>query len=125
MSDSADKLSSKQHKAIAVLMASTTIATAAKAAGVEDRTIYRWLDEPAFDAAYRAARREAVKIATARLQQVGGAAVVVLCQLMANGTQAIKLSAAKTVLDLAIKAIELEDIAARLAALERAHEQKL
>lgn len=125
MADVADKLSAKQHKAISALMSTVTLAKAAESAGVGERTLYTWLEEPAFDAAYRAARREAVQIATARLQQASGAAVAVLCQLMVNGTQSIKLSAAKTVLELAIKSVELEDIAARLEALEKAHEQKL
>src|SRR4051794_27489391 len=126
MSDSARKISAKQEKAIAALMASATIAAAAKAADVEDRTIYRWLADADFDAAYRAARREAVQVATGRLQQASGAAVATLCQLLVNGTPTIKLSAAKTILEMAIKSVELEDLAARLEALEKAqNEQKL
>ena len=119
------ELTAKQHKAIAALMSSASITKAAALVGVNERTIYTWLEDPAFETAYRTARREAVQSATARLQQASGAAVVVLCQLMVNGTQSIKLSAAKTVLDLGMKSVELDDLAARLAALEQAHAEKL
>jgi hypothetical protein len=125
IADSTEQLTPKQHKAIAALMSNTTIAAAAKAAGVSERVLYNWLDEPTFTTSYRVARREAVQIATARLQQISGAAVAVLGQLMVNGTPAIKLGAARTVLDLAIKAIELDDIQARLTALEAKHAEKL
>jgi hypothetical protein len=37
----------------------------------------------------------------------------------------VRLTAASKVLDLAIKSVEIDDLAARLEALERAHEQKL
>lgn len=125
MSDSPNGLTAKQHKAIAALMSSTTIVKAAAAAGVNERTIYTWLEDTAFDAAYRAARREAVQQAIALLQKGSSNAVGVLFTLMSTGSPTVKLGAARTVLELSIKAVELEDIMARLEALEAAHAEKL
>jgi hypothetical protein len=122
-----DKLTAKQHKAISALLSEPTIRKAAEQAGIPERTIYLWLKNGEFDTAYRAARRESVQQATARLQFASSAAVSVLCQLMAKDTvhASIRLSAAKTILELSIKTLELDDLAARLEALEQAYAAKL
>ena len=121
----------KQEKTIAALMSTATVTDAAKVAGVGERTVYAWLAEPGFDAAYRAARRDAVQQATARLQQMSGRAVVVVAQLMLDTSKpaSVRLAAARTVLELAVKAVELDDLqqqlaalAERLAAIESTHE---
>ena len=122
-----DKLTVRQHKALSALMTEPNVGKAAIAAEVPERTLRAWLKKPDFDAAYRAARRESVQQATARLQYASSAAVSVLCQLMTRDTvhASIRLSAAKTILELSIKAIEIDDLAARLEALERAYEQNI
>jgi hypothetical protein len=122
-----DKLGAKHHKAISALLSEPSIRKAAEQSGIPERTLYAWLKEPPFDAAYRAARRESVQQATARLQYATSAAVTVLCQLMTRDSvhASIRLSAAKTILELSFKSIEIDDLAARLEALERAYEQKL
>ena len=126
MQDADRTLTAKQEKAITALLAQPTIEAAATAVGVNPATIYRWLAEPTFEAAYRAARREAVGQAIARLQQVSTHAVTVLVSVMANTSTppATRVAAAKTVLETAIKAVELEDLAARLDALEHQMEMK-
>ncbi len=126
MQDTDRRVTPKQEKAITALLAQPTIAAAARAAGVNPATIYRWLAKPAFEVAYRTARREAVGQAIARLQQVSRHAVTVLVNVMASKETppATRVAAAKTVLETAIKAVELEDLAARLAALERQMEMK-
>lgn len=111
-------LTPKQDKAIAALMSSPTIAEAAAVIGVNERQIYRWLADVTFSEAYRAARREAVAQSTARLQQASSAAVDTLVALLASSRPSIQLGAARSILEFAIGAVELEDIAARLAALE-------
>jgi hypothetical protein len=60
--------------------------------------------------------------ATSRLQQASGAAVATLVKIMVdpNAPASPRVRAADSVLDHAAKAIEIEDIEARLAALERA-----
>jgi hypothetical protein len=58
------------------------------------------------------------------MQQSTGAAASVVLKLMTdpNGPAAVKLRAAECVFDRAIKGVELEDIEARVAELERAAE---
>src|SRR3712207_7897389 len=121
MQDAGRKLTPKQEKAITALLAQPTIEKAAAAISVNPASIYRWLAEPGFEAAYRAARREAVGQAIACLQQVSTHAVTVLVTVMANTSTppATRVAAAKTVLETAIKAVEVEDLAARLDTLEQ------
>jgi hypothetical protein len=89
------------------------------------RTLYRWMNEAHFDAAYRAARRAAFSQSTARLQQMSTAAVSTLGKIMVDpkAPAASRVRAADTVLAHAARAIELEDMEARVVELERLMEQ--
>jgi hypothetical protein len=113
-----DKLTPAQHRAISELLLQPGVRKAAEVANVKERTLYAWLKNDDFQAAYREARREATQQAIARLQSASSAAVSVLCQLMANGTPSVKLGAARTILEMAIETLKIEDLAARVAALE-------
>lgn len=115
-----EKLSRKEELAIAALLSAPTLAEAAHTAGISEPTLWRWLQREEFQTAYRAARREAVSQAVAHLQHVCGEAVETLRGVMTNdeAPASARVSAAKTVLELSLKATELEDLAARVAALE-------
>jgi transposase-like protein len=119
------KFGRKQEEAIAALLTQRSIDEAAKAIGVSSNTLYRWMEVPEFQAAYRKARFTAVQQAIARLQQATGAAAITLLKLMTdvNAPAAVRLRAAECVLERSMKGIELEDIDARLTELERAVEQ--
>ena len=121
MQGTARRLSPKQEKAITALLAQPTIEAAAASLGINPATVHRWLQEPAFVEAYRSARRDAVGQAVTRLQQMSGAAVAVLVQVMADKANpaATRVNAAKTVLEFSFRAVELEDLAERIAALEQ------
>src|SRR5262249_2632969 len=98
-----------------------TIAEAAHQVGIGERTLLRWLQEDsAFQAAYRTARRHVVQHAVAQVQQATSMAVATLEAIMQDSTvsASARVSAAKAVLETAIKGVELEDLAARIAALE-------
>jgi hypothetical protein len=92
---------------------------------IAPKTLYRWLKEPHFDAAYRKARRDTFGQTIARLQQGSPAAASLLLKIVVDGQApaSTRVRAAEIVLDKAAKAIELEDIEARLAQLERASEE--
>lgn len=115
-------ISPKQELAIIHLLAQPTLSAAATAAGVNERTLYRWLQDPAFDAAYRATRRDAVRQAIAVLQRSAGDAAAALASIAGDPTEkgSSRVSAARAILELAIKAVEIEDLDARLAAVEAA-----
>ena len=121
MQDSEKILNAKQEKALAALLSQPTIREAAREAGVSDRSIFNWLNEPAFSQAYREARAKNVSLAVAGLQRSMGQALEALQDVMTNpdSPASARVSAARTVLELAIRGTELEDLAARVDALER------
>jgi hypothetical protein len=82
------------------------------------------MNEREFSAAYRAARRAAFSQAIARLQQASSAAATTLLKIMLdmNAPASTRVRAADSVLDHAKRAIEIEDIEARVSELERAAE---
>jgi len=118
------KFTRKKEEAIVALLSHPNIEAAARAIGIGTTTLTRWLQLPEFDLAYRKARRDAFGQSVARLQQASGAAVSTLLKVMvdANTPASTKVRAADSVLNHSAKAIELEDIEVRLAALERATE---
>jgi len=122
-SPSGSKKSRKLEQLIAALLVSPTIADAAKVAGIGDKTARRWLRDPDFAEQYRQARRSCMDQATAQLQQAMSESVETLREIQAGGeSEAARVSAARTIIDNAIRSRELDDIAARLDALESAME---
>jgi phosphomannomutase len=115
------KFGRKMEEAIAALLTQRNIDEAAKVVGVSPTTLLSWMKQPEFDEAYRKARRDAFSQSIARLQQATGAAVTTLLKVMIDpGSPAsCRVRAADSVLDHAAKAIEIEDIEVRLAALEQ------
>ena len=118
------KFARKQEEAIVALLTQPSIEAAARSVGIDVRTLLRWLANPEFQAEYRKARREVHSQATARLQQATGASTTTMLKLMVdpNVPASVRLRAAETVYDRSIKAIDLEDVEVRVAALEQAAE---
>jgi hypothetical protein len=118
------KLGRKQEEAIVALVSQRTIEDAARTCNTPARTLYRWLKEPEFDAAYRTARRHAYGQSISRLQQGSTAAATTLLKVMVDPATppSTRVRAAEAVLSQAAKAIEIEDIDARLRELEAAAE---
>ncbi len=122
MAGEGSKLTPKQEQAVLALMTNQGVENAARAAGIGARTLYRWLQEPLFDQAYRKARRAAFGQSAARLQQATGVAVSAILKVMVDQQTpaSARLRAAELVLTHGAKAIEIEDIEARVTALEAA-----
>jgi len=118
------KLGRKQEEAIAALLTNRNIEDAARAISVAPKTLLRWMKLPEFQTAYREARRAAYGQSIARLQQATSAAVQTLFKIMVdtNTPASTRVRAADSVISHATKAIEIEDIDARVAALEQASE---
>jgi hypothetical protein len=112
------KQARKEEQAIAALLAEPTVEAAAARVGVGHSTLLRWLAEPSFRDRYRAARRDVVEAAIGRLQRASTAAVDALARNLSCGMPAVEVGAAKAVLDQAIKAVELLDLAERVERLE-------
>jgi len=116
------KLGRKQEEAIAALLTQRNIEEAAYSAGIRTRTLLRWLKLPEFSAAYRQARRAAFGQAIGRLQQATSAAATTLLKTMidASTPASVRVRAADSIFNHAAKAIEIDDIEARVQELERA-----
>ena len=95
---------------------------AARSVGVSTATLMRWQKLPEFQEAFREGRRAAFGQCIARLQQASGVAASVLLKVLADPATppSVRVRAVDSVLNHAAKAIEIEDIEARVAALERA-----
>lgn len=115
------KFTRKQEQAIIGLLTCHTIAEAARVAGIGEVTLWRWLQLPDFSERYRAARKQAVSQAVARLQQNAALAVDTLRDIMQDteSKDTARVAAAKTVLEMAFKAVEIEDLQAKMEELER------
>jgi transposase-like protein len=124
MTGHGSKFGRKKNEAIAAL-SQRNVEDAARAVGVDAKTLLRWMKEPEFDAEYRSARRAAFGQSVARLQQASGAAVSTLLKIMVDTSTPASTRArcADSVLSQTAKAIELDDIESRLSELERASEE--
>ena len=116
-----EKLSRNQERAISALLVHPTMTQAADAAGIGDVTLWRWLRIPTFKEQYRLARREAVSQAMGHLQGACSVAVLALTDISqdVNSPASARVSAAKSILELALKGVELEDLVVRVGELEQ------
>jgi hypothetical protein len=127
MTTANEKLPAKQEKLIAALLTSATVQAAAATAGVSEATAHRWLrDDAAFAQAYRQVRWRAVQHAIVRLQQTSGAAVTILLSIAADKSApaSSRVTAASKLIDLALRSVEIEELEARLSALEATVKEK-
>jgi hypothetical protein len=115
------KLGRKLEQAILDLVTARNTEEAAKGIGVSVKTLLRWQKLPEFERAYREARLTAFRQSTARLQQAASPAVTTLLKILVDpaAPMAVKARCAYYILDQTTKAIETEEIEARVTELER------
>jgi hypothetical protein len=118
----AERIDHRQERAIVALLNEQTIQKAAESVGISDRTLHRWLAEPEFAERYRRARREAFGQAIALTQRYAPLAVNTLAKVMLDAAAPInaKVQAATAILKFGREGLELDDLSARIEALERA-----
>lgn len=116
-----EKFSRKIEQFVVALMSQPTVAAAGQVVGVSNVTARRWLQREDVQARYRQVQREALAHTVGRLQQATNQAVDTLAALMtdAQAPAAVKASAAKAVIDLALRGREHED-EQQLVLLEKA-----
>jgi hypothetical protein len=92
--------------------------------GIAPKTLLRWLQVPEFQAAFRAAKWAVYSQAIGRLHQMSTAAVSTLGKVMVDPSTpaAVKVRSADSILNHTTKAIETENLEARLTELERAND---
>ncbi|NLI00940.1 MAG: hypothetical protein GX446_15765 [Chthonomonadales bacterium] len=116
------KLTRKQESAIAALLTCPTVTAAATACGVSAPTLYRWLRDAEFRAAFEIARHTLVRDAIGTVQLSINEAVSALRRHLTCGQPAVECRAATALIDLAIRTVAITEIDQRLALLEEAQQ---
>jgi hypothetical protein len=105
---------------VLALACGATVEAAARQCGVSDRTVYRRLEDPAFKARVQEVRGEMVRRSAGLLTAAAGQAVQTLLALQREAMPpAVRLGAARAVIELGLKVREVAELEARIAALER------
>jgi hypothetical protein len=102
------------------LACGATVESAARQAGVAPRTVHRRLDDAAFRQRLQALRADMTQRTAGALTAAATEAVRTLLELLKPTTPpAVRLGAARAVLEMGLKVREVSDLEERLAALER------
>jgi len=110
----------RRERAILAMLSTPTLRAAADVSGVPERTLRRWLTEPDFAELLAQARKQSVVHASTRLVAACGSAAEVLVAVAEDtgAPPAARVSAARTVLEMARGFVVLEDLEARLRRVE-------
>ena len=120
---SAGELTVMQDKAITALLSYSSVEAAAKKTGVSDRTLHRWLKEPAFRQSYLAGRRLVMEHAVGCLQRASIGAVEALGRNLKCGVPGTEVWAAQVILEAGTKGVEMMEFEDRLTAIEQTLEK--
>jgi hypothetical protein len=108
------------QRLLLALACGATVESAARQAGVSESTAYRRLADPAFRRQLQQLQADMVQRTAGMLTAAAGEAVKTLLQLQQASTPAaVRLGAARAVLELGMKLREIADLEVRLAALEQ------
>ncbi len=120
MTHDVPKLPAKQEQALAALLANPSVREAAEAAKNSEATLWRYLRDPAFSERYKAARRDVTDHLIMRLQADSTKAARVLLEVAedTNAPASARVSAARTIIEQALRGAELRDLTDRIEALE-------
>lgn len=110
----------KKEKLLAALLTSRTKKEAAKAAGISERTMRTYFDDPEFRAAYKQAAAGIMDSTTRQLQQNLTAAIDRLGKIVEDDEESsiTQVSAARTLLDYALRFTEFNDILKEMESTE-------
>jgi hypothetical protein len=91
-------LTQKQMAAVRALLETDALTRAAEISGVTERTLRKWLDQPAFVAAYYGAARAQLAQSVQRLRAMTGDAVEVLRGALGDDDPMVRIRAAAAIL---------------------------
>ena len=112
-------LSKKQLKAIPLILSARNLTEGANSARISRDTVYEWMKDPGFREEYERQSRELVEEGFQSLKGLTSDAVETLRKLLKSRQDAIKYKAATAIIDNTLRYIEAEEIAKRVAELER------
>ena len=115
-----DGLTPAQEQALTALLREPTITLAAKASGVSESNIYRWMKEPLFKTAYREARREGYAHAVSLVQSYVPHAVQCLMKMVADASTpaAVRATCCGMLLKFGRESIDHDEMIGRIQAME-------
>jgi hypothetical protein len=109
-----------RREAVALALAGgSNVRDAAGACGVGERTVFTWLKDPAFRDRVDAIRSDLFALAVGRLAGLSGQAAEVLGGLLASRSEAIRLQAARSILDYGPRLRDSVELARRIEELKR------
>jgi transposase-like protein len=114
------KTAAIRERAVLALLSERTISNAARKSGVNEKTLRRWLSEDeAFKTDYSRVRRAVFETGMSRVQALVGRAVDTLDELLnVKKHPAVRLGAARTVVELGLHQHDAETIMRKLEELE-------
>jgi RES domain-containing protein len=115
-----EKLARKEQAAIVALLAHPTIPEAAKAAGISETTLWRWLQRDDFREKYRKAQDKVFDGALASLQGATMQAVNTLLRNLSCKNPSAEVQAARAILHYGLKSHDIFDTDQRIAKIEGA-----
>jgi hypothetical protein len=115
-----EKINRKKEQAISALLSQPTLKAAAEVAGIGEKTLWRWLQNEDFQDAFMEVRRQLVQQVLSNIQRSMSKAVNTLLEVMddPDSPASSKVQAARSIIDVGLKGLELEDFELRLARLE-------
>ena len=110
-----------EERALSALLTSKTKLEAAEKAGITDRTMRRYFENPEFCQRYREAFAGVIESATRQAQQNLALAISTLTEIMGNADEqaTARIQAARSTLEYALKLTEQTDILKQLRELEK------
>ncbi len=115
-------LSPRQLGALPAIVGSQSQAQAARSAGIDRSTLYRWLQDQDFRQELSRLREESAALARTELQASMLHAVNVILDSTNSDNEIVRLRAARSLLNLGLKVNEIEKLRAELRLLEKSLE---
>jgi len=107
-----------EESLLLALACGATVESAARQCGLSDRTVYRRLEDAAFKKRLERVRADMVGRSAGMLTAAGGESVRTLMALQKDSTPAVRLGAARTILEMGLKIRQMVDLEQRLEELE-------
>jgi hypothetical protein len=127
MTGHGEKFGRKKESAIGALLTCASLPAAAVSCGISESTLRRWLQNETFAQRFRRERARMLETTVNLLRQKSVAAVETLSGIAESkeSPASVRVSAARAVIELAIRGAELQDLEARIDDLEQLAKETL
>jgi hypothetical protein len=114
-----DELTPRQHATVLALLTEGSIEKAAVKAGVSVRSVYTWLEQEKFLAAYHKARYGLIEGLVGQLLAIGSEAIATLREALSSPKQALRIRSAGILLERITGVAALHGIQVEIELLKR------